>query len=136
MSLFGMLVRTSHTRLAVAIGASLVCGLANVLLVALINQALNAPLDGLASYALPFVLVIALVMGSQVLSRALFAYLSQQGLATLRMHISRHVVAAPLRGLEKAGRGRIQAALADDTTTLSIPRSRSFCACASNRAKT
>ncbi|NBF17423.1 cyclic peptide export ABC transporter [Pseudomonas sp. PAMC 29040] len=119
MSLFGMLVRTSHTRLAVAIGASLVCGLANVLLVALINQALNAPLDGLASYALPFVLVIALVMGSQVLSRALFAYLSQQGLATLRMHISRHVVAAPLRGLEKAGRGRIQAALADDTTTLS-----------------
>ncbi|EFQ62467.1 hypothetical protein PFWH6_3544 [Pseudomonas fluorescens WH6] len=42
MSLFGMLVRASRTRLAVAIGASLVCGLANVLLVALINQALNA----------------------------------------------------------------------------------------------
>lgn len=105
MSLFGMLVRTSHTRLAVAIGASLVCGLANVLLVALINQALNAPLDGLASYALPFVLVIALVMGSQVLSRALFAYLSQQGLATLRMHISRHVVAAPCAGWKRPDAG-------------------------------
>ncbi|KQQ63000.1 peptide ABC transporter [Pseudomonas sp. Leaf129] len=119
MSLFGMLVRASRTRLAVAIGASLVCGLANVLLVALINQALNASLQDLTGYALPFVLVIALVMGSQVLSRALFAHLSQQGLATLRLHISRHVVAAPLRGLETAGRGRIQAALADDTTTLS-----------------
>lgn len=81
MSLFGMLVRASRTRLAVAIGASLVCGLANVLLVALINQALNASLQDLTGYALPFVLVIALVMGSQVLSRALFAHLSQQGRA-------------------------------------------------------
>lgn len=119
MSLFGMLVRASRTLLYVAVATSLVCGLANVVLVALINQALNAPLEGLGGYALPFVLAIAVVMGTQVLSRAMFAQLSQQGLATLRVHIARHVVAAPLRRLEQTGRGRIQAALADDTTTLS-----------------
>ncbi|MDY0249840.1 MAG: cyclic peptide export ABC transporter [Pseudomonas sp.] len=119
MSLFGILARASRIRLALAIGLSLVCGLANVLLVALINQALNTTLSNLASYALPFVSVIALVMSSQVLSRILFAQLSQQSLATLRLYISQHVVAAPLRGLETIGRGRIQSALADDTTTLS-----------------
>lgn len=118
MSLIGMLIRGSRVLFAAAILASLACGAGGALLVLLINRALNAPVETLPQWLLPFVAAALLVMVAQVASRALFARLGQQALGGLRRHIAEAVVAAPYRRLEVVGRARIQSLLTDDASAI------------------
>lgn len=115
MNLFLVLLRRSRALLASAAAASLVYGGCSVMLIAVVNRAINADRAALGGLVLPFVgLAIAVLVG-QVVAGVLFTRFSQHAVADLRRHICERVMAAPYRRIEEAGGHKIRALLADDT---------------------
>ncbi|NHZ80285.1 cyclic peptide export ABC transporter [Massilia sp. CCM 8695] len=116
MNLIGILFKTSWRMTLIAIVASTISGFSIAGLLALINNTL-ARMGGAGSQlAWGFFGVCVLVLGTRVLSSTLLVRLSQTTLAGLREHLSRQILAAPLRRLEEVGKHRVLAALTDDVT--------------------
>jgi putative ATP-binding cassette transporter len=114
MSLFFFLLRASRRIFILAILAGIIGGASGASLVALINAALSrgAPVTKLFIWG--FVGLGCLVLTSNVLSQILLVRLAQGAIFELRMHLSRRILAAPLRHLEEVGAPRLLAALTDD----------------------
>lgn len=115
---FDKLVPRARLLFVGAFIASLVCGGANALLIMLINSSLHQLNGELSKWLLPFAGMAVLAMLSQMVSRALFAYVGQQCLAALRRYIAQAVTEAPFRRLEMVGRARIQSLLTDDAMAI------------------
>jgi putative ATP-binding cassette transporter len=119
MDLIAFLARSSRTRLCLALSASLLGGAGAALLVALINEALEAPASALPRLGLQFAALALCMLGFRWLSQAEFVELSEATLARLRVHISRSLAEAPLRNLEAWGQGRLLTVLTEDIGAVS-----------------
>ncbi|KGJ97521.1 cyclic peptide export ABC transporter [Colwellia psychrerythraea] len=107
------LIHQSRWLLTAAILTSAICGICVVLLLAQINQVLNASSVQASNYIVPFSGLVLAVLVFQVISSTLFERLSQQAHAVLRRHISKKVLHADYRLLEEVGGARVQSALSE-----------------------
>ncbi|WP_042339522.1 cyclic peptide export ABC transporter [Paraburkholderia ferrariae] len=114
MSLLLKLARNSRWTLFVALITSLVSGLGNAGLVALINQALSASVVQLARLGWQFVALGMIVLATRTLSQTLFMDLGQRAKASLRMQTIRRIGDASFRHLEQQGAARSLAVLTQD----------------------
>ncbi|MDR6474421.1 putative ATP-binding cassette transporter [Burkholderia sp. OAS925] len=120
MSVLLQLVSKSRWMIAVALIASVLGGLGNAALLALINQALVATPDGLARLGLQFLAVGLGVLAMRALAQSLFMWLGQQAKATLRMRTIRRIGDAAFAHLEKQGAAKSLAVLTQDLDTIVV----------------
>ncbi|WGS52779.1 cyclic peptide export ABC transporter [Paraburkholderia sp. D15] len=120
MPLILFLLRSARWLVLVALSASLVSGLANAALVALINKALGAAPSQLATLGLQFAGVGAVVLIARLLSQTLFMYLGQRAKATLRMRTIARIAQASYAHLEKHGAARSLAVLTQDLDAIVV----------------
>lgn len=120
MSIFLYLVRHSRWLLLTALATSIVSGLGNAALIALINEALGAPRERLIELGWCFLLAGALVLITRTLSQTLFIYLGQRAKATLRMYSIRRIGVASYRKLERQGGAKALAVLTQDLDTIVV----------------
>lgn len=120
MSLLLNLIRNSRWLLLIALITSVVGGLCNAALVALINQALSAPREHLPTLGLRFLLLAVAVLLMRTLSQTFFVHLGQRSKAVLRMSTIRRVTDAAYPDLEKQGSSRALAVLTQDLDTLVV----------------
>ncbi|MBF6355479.1 ATP-binding cassette domain-containing protein [Nocardia higoensis] len=118
MQLIKFLVSISWARIAAVIVTGLVCGAANTYLVTLIN-AVVSPSPHPRATVEQFLLTIAVVLISGLLSQVLLIRLAQDAIFRLRSDLSSSVVAAPLEHLERLGMHRLVATLTEDVRSLS-----------------
>jgi len=118
MNLLAILFRTSWRKTLLAIAASTIGGFSIAGLLALINSTLARIGSGSGQLAWGFFGLCLLVLLARVLSSTLLVRLSQSTLAGLREHLSRQILAAPMRRLEEVGKHRVLAALTEDVTTV------------------
>lgn len=120
MSLLFYLIRNSRGTLFVALVTSIVGGLGNAALVALINQALTASRERLAHLGLQFLAICVVVLVARTLSQTLFMQLGQRAKATLRMRTIRRIGEASYAHLEKQGASRSLGVLTQDPDTIVV----------------
>src|SRR5690348_2787013 len=114
MNLLSLLLRTSRGTIAVAVLAGALGGLASAGLIALVQQALTQPQTDSAALAGAFAGLCVAVLVTKVVSQALVIRLAQRAVHDLYLHLSRGVLAVPLRGLEEFGPHRVLALLTED----------------------
>ncbi|MDY7092228.1 MAG: cyclic peptide export ABC transporter [Acidobacteriota bacterium] len=96
-----------------------VSGLANAGLVALINKAINAPVEAREGWALAFLGLCVALPVSRVLAQVLLVRIGARTVVELRMSLARQILRVPLRQLEKLGPSRLMAVLTEDITNIS-----------------
>ncbi|MGW0178147.1 ATP-binding cassette domain-containing protein [Nocardia sp. NPDC003345] len=119
MQLIGFLVTISWARIAAVAATGLVCGAANTYLIILINGVV-APGPRPPATLGQFILTVAVVLVSGLLSQILLVRLAQDAIYRLRSDLSAGVVAAPLEHLERLGTHRLIATLTEDVRSLSM----------------
>lgn len=112
--LFRSLVRAAGFRPLFALAASLLSGFGGAALVTLINDGLAAEDAQLGAIGARFAAVSLVVLGARWLSQRAFMTLSQETLAALRTRVSRQLVDAPFRELERRGSAHGLAVLTQD----------------------
>lgn len=120
MSLLLYLIRNSRGTLLIALVMSIVGGLGNAALVALINQALGASRDGLARLGVEFLAICLVVLVTRTLSQTMFMQLGQRAKATLRMRTIRRIGEASFADLEKQGSARPLGVLTQDLDSVVV----------------
>ncbi|POR51583.1 putative ATP-binding cassette transporter [Paraburkholderia eburnea] len=120
MSLLLYLIRNSRGTLLIALVMSIVGGLGNAALVALINQALSASRDGLARLGVEFLAICLVVLVTRTLSQTMFMQLGQRAKATLRMRTIRRIGEASFADLEKQGSARPLGVLTQDLDSVVV----------------
>jgi putative pyoverdin transport system ATP-binding/permease protein len=118
MRVLVFLLKYSWGLLLLAIGASIVAGLSNVLLVALINVTLTSRRINFAHVLWTFVGLILIVAGARALASIILTRLAQNATLELRMRLAKKILATPARQLEKIGGPRLLATLTTDISTL------------------
>lgn len=108
----------SMTTIVIAALAGALTGAGRAAILGVINAAISADGTDVRDYMMPFVGLALLLLGSQVLSRLLLVRLSQRVIYDLRMHLSRQILAAPLRQVEKTGTPRLLSTMIDDVGAL------------------
>jgi putative ATP-binding cassette transporter len=117
MNLMGMLLRTSWKGVVLAVLAGALSGASSVGLLALTHATLaGAGSRGLLAGAFAALCVSVLV--NKVLSQTLLIRLSQRAVSQLCLHLSRQILATPLRRLEEMGTHRLLATLTGDVPTI------------------
>ena len=104
-------LRYPRLKIAAIVIASVISGLTNAALVAVINQALTG---GRQAMIWIFVGLCVLLPLSRFVSGALLLHLSAQAVYEMRLLLSRRILAAPLRSLEERGPHRLLANLTED----------------------
>lgn len=118
--LFSFLVRyTRHIRHAHLLGAGIIAaavasGVANTLLVALVNQVINADGDGRMRLLPVFLGICVLFPVMRYVGDWLLIFLTEKATLHLRLTLCRQMLAVPLRKLEELGAGRMNATLLND----------------------
>src|SRR5690349_620940 len=114
MNLLSLLLRASRGTVAVAVFAGALGGLASAGLIALVQQALTQPGPAGAALAGAFAGLCVVVLAAKVVSQALVIRLAQRAVHDLYLHLSRRVLAVPLRAVEEFGPHRVLALLTED----------------------
>jgi putative ATP-binding cassette transporter len=110
----------AHSRVLVAgiIIAGLISGLSNTLLIATINSTLNNTAASRYTLILTFA-ALCLALGiMRFISGALLVHLMKQVMVSLRLHLCRKILNAPLRLLEQHGSHRLTASLTEDVPSI------------------
>ena len=117
MGIIWLLIKASWGSVTMAILAGIISGGCSARLIALINTAIeqNAPY----SLITPFVGLTILVLVSGSFSQFLLIDLAQDSVYQLRLSLSRRILAAPLRQLERLGPNRLLAVLTEDVQAIS-----------------
>lgn len=119
MNLFRFLWRTNRTGLLPALLTSLLAGLGNALLVALISRRLlgesRLSASGVAVFSAVFLMVVLLDLGTKRMMSRLTAKTGSR----LRVDLAAQMLAAPLARLEQIGTSRLLAILTEDVYRLS-----------------
>jgi len=118
-NLLKLLLRYSPSLVLLAVAASVISGLANTALIALINQALEAAGDASDALIQTFLAMCLILPAARVVASILLTSLVQRASYDLRMNLSRKMLAAPLRQLERVGADRLLASLTGDVATIS-----------------
>ena len=118
MNLLRLCLQTSGRLAACAIAVGVAGGAASAGLIALIQSALATA--GLASAAAvaAFAGLCVVVLVTKIASQALLVRLGHQAVHDLYLHLSRQVLAVPLRALEEFGPHRILALLTEDVPVI------------------
>jgi putative ATP-binding cassette transporter len=114
MNLLLFLIRSSPWLLTSALSTSAVSGFAGAYVVALINEALNAPPGSAGQLGVRFAALSVAVLATRWLSQHQFVLLSERTLARLRAHVSAQFAEAPYSRIEAIGGARLQAVLTED----------------------
>jgi putative ATP-binding cassette transporter len=118
MKILSFFLRTSPRYMMLVILGGVVSGVSSIGLLALINSALNN-LDRLSSArVVGFVVLCLLVPFSRVASEIMLNSLGQATIYELRLRLSRQILGAPLRELEKIGAPRLLATLTGDVLSI------------------
>jgi putative ATP-binding cassette transporter len=120
MSLLLNLIRPSRWLLLMALIVSIVGGFANAGLVAIINQALSAAPDRLATLGWQFLLLAVAVLVTRTLSQTVFVQLGQSTKAALRMRTIRSVTGASYQSIERQGAAKALTVLTQDLDTIVV----------------
>lgn len=117
MGIIWLLIKASWVSVAMAILAGIISGGCSARLIALINTAIqqNSP----QSLVVPFAGLTILVLISSSLSQFLLIDLAQNSVYQLRLSLSRRILSAPLRQLERLGPNRLLAVLTEDVQAIS-----------------
>ncbi len=125
IKLFGMLFRFTRgnprlVRLQVLalVGTSIVAGLANTGLLALINARIGRLTEPAGRLVWIFAALCVLLPLTRFASQAFLVHMSQNITYDLRMTLSRRILAAPLRTLEELGAARLLATVTEDIGTI------------------
>src|SRR5947209_5419304 len=116
MNLLRLLIRTSGRSVALAVAVGLAGGLASAGLIALIQHALAGQTAGPMIAA--FAGLCGVVLITKIASQALLIRLGHQAVHDLYLHLSRRVLAVPLRALEEFGPHRVLALLTEDVPVI------------------
>jgi putative ATP-binding cassette transporter len=118
--LFAYLLRYSrqvpHARAlgVVILVAGVMSGLANTVLIGVVNHVINADGAGSATLLWLFAAVCVLLPVARYAADFFLTYLSEKATLHLRMTMSRRILEAPLRQLEEVGTSRLMTALTAD----------------------
>jgi putative ATP-binding cassette transporter len=118
MNLVRLLLRSSRWTVVLAVAAGLAGGAASVGLIALIHAALGREDAPSALLVWGFTGTCLAVLFTRVTSQALLIRLAQGSVFRLYTHLSRQILAVPLRQLEKLGTHRLLAALTEDVPAI------------------
>ncbi|MDF7649142.1 cyclic peptide export ABC transporter [Erwiniaceae bacterium L1_54_3] len=114
MSIYLMLMRTTGALFFVALACSVIGGLSNAALLALINQGLSASDAQRWQLAWQFALLALLMLGTRTLSQSLFMSMGQRSKAELRRMLVQQVADAGYANLELHGMPRALSILTQD----------------------
>lgn len=119
MKLISVLLGYSRRIVILAILAGIISGLCNTALLAIIHSALTQGKAAPPNLLWGFIALWLTLPVSRIVSQVSLSYLVQRAIYDLRIHLSRQVLAAPLRQLEEIGPHRLLAALNDDVMAVS-----------------
>jgi putative ATP-binding cassette transporter len=119
VQLIRFLLRYSPRALLLALAAGIVSGACNTAMIALINSTLKNGSFLQTTTILSFLGLLLLLPISRFLSEWLLARLGQGALLEMRIRLSRKVLGAPLKYLEKLGAHRVLTMLTDDIPAIS-----------------
>lgn len=117
MSLLRFFVRLSGAMAVLIAGVSVLAGLCNTALLAILNRALSGT-DSLALLAGAFTAVAVTKLGASLAGDVLLIRFAARMLARLRDAVALDILRAPLRRVETLGSGRLIALLTEDIETL------------------
>jgi putative ATP-binding cassette transporter len=118
MNLLLLLLNRARGAVAVAILAGAIGGLGSAGLIALVQEGLYLPDRAGPTLIWAFAGLCVIVLIAKIVSQALLIRLSQQAVYDLYLHLSRTILAAPLRGLEEFGPHRVLALLTEDVRVI------------------
>jgi len=119
MKLIFSLLKDSLGLSIVAVGAGIVAGIGNTLLLGFVNNGLaHRSSDLMGQLIVSFIVVCVVVAGSRFLSQDLMARFAQRNLRDLRMKLGRRVLSSPLRAQEEIGANRILAVFTEDVPAI------------------
>ncbi len=120
MKLILFLLRSSRQMMIWAVIAGALSGIAGAAMIGVINSALAAQHDGItAAMVAGFVALFLISPLTRYVSEVVLLRLTQKSVYELRMHLSRRILATPLRALESMGAAKLLVALTDDITSIS-----------------
>ena len=119
MNLLVLLMRFSRRTLIFALIAGVLSGASSVLLLGLINAVLSQSSYSLTTLIALYAGLSVVFLGSNIVAQLLLVRIAQGAIFEMRMHLSRRILAAPLRDLEQLGAHRLLAALTDDVLDIS-----------------
>ena len=121
MNLIWLLLKASWMQVAIAVFTGLISGGTTARLIALINKAISEGFQASNSFsdlAWQFPTLALIVVVNSIISQVLLINLSQEAVYQLRLRLSRGILSAQLRHLEKLGTSRLLATLTEDVATL------------------
>jgi putative ATP-binding cassette transporter len=119
MKLISVLLSYSRRTVILAIVAGIISGVCNAALLAIIHKALTSGRQGSQTLLWGFLALWIVLPASRIISMVTLSQLVQTAIYDLRMHLSRQILAAPLRQLEEIGPHRLFATLNDDVQAIS-----------------
>jgi putative ATP-binding cassette transporter len=108
----------SRSLVAIIILAGLISGLCNTLLIATINSTLNNTAVPTSTLVLTFSVLCLALASLRFVSGAVLVHLMKKVMASLRLHLCRKILNAPLRLLEQHGSHRLIATLTGDVPSI------------------
>lgn len=114
MDIVAHLFSRSRTNILLAVTIGILSGLGNALLIGLINSALYSSASGLGSSPLIYGGLGLAVVLTHIISTIIVMRVGQTAVRDLRMDLSRRIIGAPLRLLQKLGAPRVLANLTED----------------------
>jgi putative pyoverdin transport system ATP-binding/permease protein len=118
LKLIKFFAQFSRSAVTLACFAGLVSGASNILLIALINSALNDRSFISAKTILLYSGICLVVLTANVASQVILVRLGQRTVFELRMLLSKQILKVPLRQLEIVGPHRLLSALTEDVAVL------------------
>lgn len=118
MSLIIYLLRISKREVILAAVVGILAGVGNAGLIALINRCVSEGADASRALVAAFAGMGLLMLVTSLVSRLLLIRLAQRVTFEMRMRLSRRILAASLRHLEKVTPPRLLAALTDDVSAV------------------
>ncbi len=118
MNLITFLLRASWGKVVLAMFAGVASGLGAAGMLALITRTLHEPNATGEMLLWGFVAVTLFVLIMRAISEVILIGLGQAMVATLRMQLSRQILASPVRDLEVLGMHRLMATLTADVSTI------------------
>lgn len=111
----------SKTALAFSIATGLIAGVSSAWLLTLITRALESGRhDGAVEFAATFFALCFVGLASSAVSLILLSRIAQENLYSLRLWLSRCILAAPLRQVQALGAHRLMAALTRDIESVVV----------------
>lgn len=120
MQLFSFILRNFKVNIFITVITGVVSGVGSAVLITFINRVLSRSELSNARTAWQFTGICLLVLLTGVFSKTVLVKFNENVAVDLRMQLSRHILAAPLRYLEELGPAKVLAALTQDINQITM----------------